>query len=246
MKIPLELRNISKSFLDNARYPCVEQISTASWLKSESTENDSVLLRDLNISVSSGELCCIVGKSGSGKSTLLHIAGLLCDADSGEVWIDGVNVASFSDAKKTEMRRSNIAFVYQFHHLLSEFSVVENLLIPQMIKGVSKSKAGENAIKILSDLDMLHKSSANIGDLSGGERQRVAIARALVVDVPIILADEPTGSLDVENAKIVFEQFKCMVKSRGKSVLMVTHDNGIAQQCDRIFTLNKSLRSYSL
>ncbi len=191
------------------------------------------VLSGLNHMISKGEIVALVGPSGSGKTTLLQIAGMLDTPTSGEVWIDGENVASASDAKRTMLRRVKVGFVYQFHHLLPEFSALENIMLPQMIEGTSPAKAAQKANKLLAMLGLENRASHRPAKLSGGEQQRVAIARALANDPVLLLADEPTGNLDAHTAESVFVLLMKVMKEHGLAGLVATHNMELASRMSR-------------
>ncbi len=203
--------------------------------------NTTDVLKDASLVLRRGEICSLVGPSGCGKSTLLHICGLLEKPTSGEVIIDGSDCNRFSDAKATELRGRKIGFIYQFHHLLPEFSAIENVMMPLLIAGVRRTLAKESAKEILSEFSLSHRMNNIPSELSGGEQQRVAIARALIHQPKILLADEPTGNLDEENAEVVFAQFLKIARNRDVSVLMVTHNLELAKKTDRILTINNGV-----
>ena len=196
------------------------------------------ILRDVNLQVRPGELIALVGPSGSGKSTLLHIAGLLEQPDGGEVIIDGRPCAGLDDGKRTALRRRTIGFVYQFHHLLPEFSALENLVLPQMIAGTSKAQAAERARSLLDQVGLADRADHRPGRLSGGEQQRVAIARGLANAPAILFADEPTGNLDPHTADGVFAMLLNLVREAGLAALIATHNLELAQSMDRTLRLD--------
>ena len=170
------------------------------------------VLKGVNIDIYSNELTAIVGKSGSGKSTLLHILGTLDKADSGEIIYKGEELLKLSDKKKAAFRNIHLGFVYQFHHLLSDFSALENVMMPMLIAGINKNDAKQRALELLEKVALSEKADSRPSELSGGQRQRVAIARALANNPELILADEPTGNLDEKNAQMVFSFFEKLVK----------------------------------
>jgi len=215
----LSLRNISKSF----------------------RQGDSTLavLRDVSLDIGAGESVALAGPSGCGKSTLLQIAGLLEGPTAGEVFIAGENAGKLSDHKKTMLRRGKIGFVYQFHHLLPEFSALENVALPQMIAGITRSKAKEKSAYLLDKLGLTKRLEHRPSEMSGGEQQRVAIARALANDPAILLADEPTGNLDPHSAENVFAVFLAAVKEFGLATLLVTHNAELAARLDKTITLKE-------
>jgi len=198
---------------------------------------DQVVLKNVSFRVKPGEVLAIVGPSGSGKSTLLHIAGLLSTPISGDVIVNTREIRNLSEAKKTFLRRKYIGFVYQFHHLMPEFTALENLMIPQFIHGISNKVAKEVASASLDKIGLAHKADSMVSDLSGGEQQRVAVARSFVTMPTIILADEPTGNLDQENASHIFSLFLGYAKKHRGAVVIVTHNMELAQKANRILSL---------
>jgi lipoprotein-releasing system ATP-binding protein len=202
-------------------------------------QGDAVLeiLTGGDLAVWPGQSVALVAPSGAGKSTLLHIAGLLEHADSGEVYLDGAPTAGLSDAARTQMRRNAIGFVYQAHHLLPEFSAVENVMLPQMIRGLAKGEARKRASELLSYLGLAERLTHRPAELSGGEQQRVAIARA-VANVPrLLLADEPTGNLDPKTSDHVFHALSQLIRASGLTVVLATHNMEIAARMDRRVTI---------
>jgi len=195
------------------------------------------ILRDVTLQVRPGELVSLVGPSGAGKSTLLHIAGLLEQPDGGEVMIGGRPCAGLDDSARTALRRSTIGFVYQFHHLLPEFSALENLVLPQMIAGTSKAQAIDRARSLLDQVGLAERADHRPGRLSGGEQQRVAIARGLANAPAILFADEPTGNLDPHTAEGVFTMLLTLVREAGLAALIATHNLDLAQSMDRTLRL---------
>ncbi|MEM8647706.1 MAG: ABC transporter ATP-binding protein, partial [Pseudomonadota bacterium] len=181
-----------------------------------------------------GEMVALVGPSGAGKSSLLHIAGLLEAPDSGEVFIDGLEVAHSSDKVRTEVRRAEIGFVYQFHHLLPEFDALENVMMPQLILGQGKTAAKARASELLDRLGLGGRMDHRPTELSGGEQQRVAIARAVANKPKVLLADEPTGNLDPRTADGVYEEFLRMIADEGLTALIATHNMELAAQMHRV------------
>ncbi|KAB2882844.1 MAG: ABC transporter ATP-binding protein [Pseudorhodoplanes sp.] len=184
-----------------------------------------------------GQSIALVAPSGSGKSTLLHIAGLLEHPDAGEVYIDGVATSGLSDVERTRIRRTEIGFVYQAHHLLPEFSALENVSIPQMIRGLSRKEADRRAEELLSYLGLKPRLTHRPAELSGGEQQRVAIARAVANAPRILLADEPTGNLDPHTADHVFNTLTQLVRASGLAAIIATHNLELAGRMDRRVTL---------
>jgi lipoprotein-releasing system ATP-binding protein len=202
-------------------------------------QGDAVLeiLKDAELAVWPGQSVALVAPSGAGKSTLLHIAGLLEQADGGEVYLDGAATSNLSDAARTRIRRNTIGFVYQAHFLLPEFSAVENVMLPQMIRGLARSEAHSRASELLTYLGLGERLTHRPAELSGGEQQRVAIARA-VANVPrLLLADEPTGNLDPRTSDHVFSALSQLIKQSGLTVVLATHNMEIAARMDRRVTI---------
>jgi lipoprotein-releasing system ATP-binding protein len=199
--------------------------------------NDLQVLRGAAVSIASGETVALVGPSGAGKSTLLHIAGLLERPDGGEVIVDGEACSDLSDDRRTALRRTAIGFIYQFHHLLPEFTALENVVVPQMIAGVSKSAARKRASELLGMVGLSEREGHRPAKLSGGEQQRVAIARALANSPKVLIADEPTGNLDQETAERVFELLMRLTRETGVAALVATHNPDLAARMDRTLTL---------
>ncbi|MCR5536088.1 MAG: lipoprotein-releasing ABC transporter ATP-binding protein LolD [Succinivibrio sp.] len=195
------------------------------------------VLRKVNLSLREGELTAIIGKSGSGKSTLLHILGTLDTPTSGELLFEGVKLTDLSSSEKARLRNQKIGFIYQFHHLLEDFTAKENVMMPLLIGSYTQKEASELASEYLAKVGLYDRQQHKPSELSGGERQRVAIARALVTSPDLIFADEPTGNLDALNAKTVFKLFYDLVHAKGTTVLMVTHDEGLASLCDRVLRM---------
>jgi lipoprotein-releasing system ATP-binding protein len=195
------------------------------------------VLNDASFKVSGGEMVALVGPSGSGKSTLLQIAGLLEHPDAGDVLIDGAPCQAMGDGQRTALRRRAIGFVYQYHHLLPEFSALENVVLPQMIAGVSKGKARKKATELLNSVGLAERLTHRPARLSGGEQQRAAIARGLANDPSILLADEPTGNLDPDTADGVFAQLVGLVRDGGLAAVIATHNMDLARRMDRVLRL---------
>ncbi len=191
------------------------------------------VLDGAELSVRRGEIVALVAPSGSGKSTLLHLAGLLEMPDGGRVIIDGTDAVALSDDARTAIRLRKIGFVYQFHHLLAEFTALENISIPQMIAGVPQAEANRRSRELLEKFGLAARAEHPPGKLSGGEKQRVAIARALANRPALLLADEPTGNLDVATANIVFEELLHVVRSENVAALIATHNPDLAARMDR-------------
>lgn len=200
-----------------------------------SGDHDLHVLQNAHLTLRAGEIVALVAPSGTGKSTLLHLAGLLERPDSGAVLVDGRDSGNLSDPARTMIRRDRIGFVYQAHHLLAEFTAVENVTLPQMIGG--RAGAQDRAMALLTAFGLKERAHHLPGKLSGGEKQRVAIARALANAPAILLADEPTGNLDVGTSGIVFKELLRMVRQEGVAALIATHNPDLAAQMDRRVTL---------
>lgn len=195
------------------------------------------VLRGVTFELRPGEIVALVGQSGSGKSTLLHIAGLLERPDGGDVVIDGRAAGKAIDRERTALRRRFLGFVYQYHHLLPEFSAVENVMLPQMLAGRSRNEARTRAVDLLSMVQLADRLDHRPGRLSGGEQQRVAIARAVANMPRVLLADEPTGNLDSTTSETVFRQLLALVRETGMAALVATHNPELAARMDRTITL---------
>ena len=204
-------------------------------------ERQLKVLRGIDLTLTRGELVALVGPSGAGKSTLLHIAGLLERPDGGSVEVGGIACSTLSDSDRTRIRRDTVGFVYQFHHLLPEFSALENIMLPQLIAGLSKREARERAHQLLGMVGLAERASHRPGRLSGGEQQRVAIVRAIANVPSVLLADEPTGNLDPTTAEGVFLQLQKLVKATGLSALIATHNLELAGRMDRVLELKDGM-----
>jgi len=218
----LELRNVQQRFRQAGN----------GWLE---------VIRRADLQLRPGEMVALVGPSGSGKSTLLHIAGLLEHQADGDVVIKGMPTRALGDDKRTALRRTTMGFVYQYHHLLPEFSAVENVIIPQMIAGKSRAEARVRATALLQRVGLGQRLDHRPAKLSGGEQQRVAIARALANKPAIVLADEPTGNLDIHTAEQVFELLAHLVRADGVAALIATHNLEIARRMDRAVTIQDGI-----
>ncbi len=195
------------------------------------------ILKGAELAVWPGQSVALVAPSGAGKSTLLHIAGLLEHPDSGEVYINQVATSHMSDTARTQIRRTEIGFIYQAHHLLPEFSALENVILPQMIRGLARREASRRAAELLSYLGLKDRLEHRPAELSGGEQQRVAIARAVANAPRILLADEPTGNLDPRTSEQVFSALNQLVRASGLAAIIATHNRDIAARMDRRVTL---------
>ncbi|VDS09613.1 Lipoprotein-releasing system ATP-binding protein LolD [Paracoccus haematequi] len=196
------------------------------------------VLRGLDLTVARGEVVALVAPSGAGKSTLLHIAGLLDTPDAGRVILNGRDMTGLPDKPRTEARRRELGFVYQFHHLLPEFSAAENIVLPQLANGISQRDAAARAADLLGRVGLSHRADHRPAQLSGGEQQRVAFCRALANAPSLLLADEPTGNLDPETSDRVFDMLMALVRDTGLSALIATHNHGLAARMDRVIGLN--------
>ena len=197
------------------------------------------VVRGASLTLRAGEIVALVGPSGAGKSTLLHVAGLLERPDGGEVLVAGKECGSMSDSERTTIRRKNLGFVYQFHHLLPEFSALENVMLPQMIAGVARGPARERAQRLLDLVGLAQRESHRPARLSGGEQQRVAIVRALANEPRILLGDEPTGNLDQHTAEGVTTSLIAIVREAGLAALFATHNLDLARRMDRVVGLEE-------
>jgi lipoprotein-releasing system ATP-binding protein len=221
--IPLSLQGIERTFVQGDRHLQV--------------------LQGVSLDLRAGEIVALVGQSGSGKSTLLHIAGLLERPDGGDVVIEGRSAGQQTDRQRTMLRRKFLGFVYQYHHLLPEFSALENVMLPQMLAGLSRGQARLRARDLLAMVQLKDRGDHRPGRLSGGEQQRVAIARAVANAPRVLLADEPTGNLDSETADLVFRQLMIQVRETGMAALIATHNHELAARMDRTVHLKDGMLS---
>lgn len=196
------------------------------------------VLRDISLTVQPGEIVALVAPSGAGKSTLLHIAGLLDTPDAGAVHIAGQDMTGLSDRRRTAVRRDGVGFVYQFHHLLPEFTALENIVLPQLANGVVRQTAEDRAHQLLARVGVDARATHRPAELSGGEQQRVAFCRALANTPQLLLADEPTGNLDPETSERVFSTLMALVRDTGLAALIATHNLELASRMDRVLRLD--------
>jgi len=199
--------------------------------------NEVTVLRGASVDVSKGEVVALVAPSGAGKSTLLHIAGLLDTADSGTVRVAGEEITKLGDRKRTVLRRKSVGFIYQFHHLLPEFTALENIVLPQLANGADRGDAEARANELLDTVGVAARADHRPAALSGGEQQRVAFCRALANAPGLLLADEPTGNLDPNTSDVVFDALMTLVRSTGMAALIATHNLELAARMDRIVRL---------
>ncbi len=195
------------------------------------------VLQGASLQLNPGELVGLVGPSGSGKSTLLHTAGLLEKPEGGQVFLEGEDCVALGDSGRTRLRREKLGFVYQFHHLLPEFSARDNVAMPLMVGGMKRGEARKKADTLLAEMGLTERAKHQPGQMSGGEQQRVAIARALVNDPRLMIADEPTGNLDPATTDRVFQSLIRMARNEGAAVLVATHNMALTQHMDRVLTL---------
>lgn len=218
MSDALRLENVTRSFVQG--------------------EAEIAVLRGVNAHLVRGEIVALLGPSGSGKSTLLQAVGLLEGGFGGRIIIDGVDVAAFDQGERTRVRREQIGFVYQFHHLLPDFDALDNVILPQLVHGTAHADAAAHAAALLGRLGLNERLHHKPNKLSGGEQQRVAVARALANSPLLVLADEPTGNLDEKTADIVFDQFVALVRDQGSAALVATHNERLAARMDRVWRLH--------
>ena len=208
---------------------------------SAGTTNQLEVLKGISLSINSGEIISIVGQSGAGKSTLVHILGLLDRPSNGEIVFEGNSVINLSDEQISKIRNLNIGFVFQFHHLLPEFSALENIMMPAFIAGKEEKEVFAKAKSLLNDVGLMERENHRPNELSGGEQQRVAVARALMNSPKIIFADEPSGNLDAENAEKLHDLLFNLRTKYNQTFVIVTHNKELAKRSDRIITLSNGL-----
>lgn len=211
----------------------------------EAGDGQLEILKDVNLSVNLSEIIAIVGSSGCGKSTLLHILGGLDRPNSGDVFWEDQSVYSLKPDKLASFRNASVGFVFQFHHLLPEFTAIENVMMPAFIRGTDKETSRKKATALLKRFDLDHRLNHRPSQLSGGEQQRVSMARALMNDPSVILADEPTGNLDERNTELILSMLFELREDRNLSIVLITHEREIAQRCDKIYTLHNGVLSKS-
>jgi lipoprotein-releasing system ATP-binding protein len=217
MSVLFEAREISKSYL--------------------SGHDKLTVLDNINISVSAGEMAAIVGASGSGKTTLLQVLGTLASPSAGKLYFEGALLTGKNDRQLAGFRNRSLGFMFQFHHLLPEFSALENVMIPALIAGKKKKEVIDPARELLKKVELDHRLDHRVAELSGGEQQRTALARALIMDPALLLADEPTGNLDSRAGNIVFDLLEQLCREKALAVIMVTHNMALAERMDVIYTL---------
>ena len=218
-----------------------DQILVTSDLKRSFVQGGATIevLRGVDLSVARGEIVALLGPSGSGKSTLLQAVGLLEGGFQGSIHLAGEEASRLDDEGRTRLRRELLGFIYQFHHLLPEFNAVENVVLPQLVRGATPEAARARARELLGDLGLSERLDHRPSKLSGGEQQRVAVARALANKPPLILADEPTGNLDEHTAEVVFAEFIGLVRGEGSAALVATHNERLAARMDRVVRLHE-------
>jgi lipoprotein-releasing system ATP-binding protein len=217
MSILIEAENIHKSFITEA--------------------GQLQVLKGINLSVKEGEIVGIIGASGAGKSTLLHILGTLDKASKGKIFFEGEDISSMGDNELANFRNSYVGFVFQFHHLLPEFTALENIIMPGLIFGGSFAKTEKKARRLLEELGLAERASHRPGELSGGEQQRVAVARSLIQEPRVVLADEPTGNLDTSTGNDLFELLLEMNRGKGITFIIVTHNKDLSARCHRVLEM---------
>jgi lipoprotein-releasing system ATP-binding protein len=221
----------------------MSDVLTVRALKRSFTQGAATIevLRGIDLQLAAGEIVALLGPSGSGKSTLLQAVGLLEGGFDGEIAIDGQAAHAMDAAQRTILRREQLGFIYQFHHLLPDFTALENVMMPQLVSGIAPDAAGIRAQELLDSLGLAERVTHKPSQLSGGEQQRVAVARALANKPRLILADEPTGNLDERTADIVFAQFVDLIRTQGSAALVATHNERLAERMDRVVRLHEGV-----
>jgi len=199
------------------------------------------VLKGVSLEVSSGEMTAVIGASGSGKTTLLQILGTLDLPDSGELLFNGESLLAHNGKELAAFRNRSVGFIFQFHHLLPDFTALENVMMPALIAGEKRSQIQSRATELLQQVELHHRAHHKVGELSGGEQQRAALARALVMKPALLLADEPTGNLDAKAGEVIFSLLQNLCKERGLATIMVTHNNQLAGRMDQCFTLSDGI-----
>ncbi len=223
--------------------PTTEAVLQTTGLTRSFTQGGETIavLRGIDLAIAPGEIVALLGPSGSGKSTLLQAVGLLEGGFEGSIRIAGVEAAKLNAHDRTIVRRDQLGFVYQFHHLLPDFNATENVVLPQLVHGATRAKADARATELLTQLGLGHRLTHRPSQLSGGEQQRVAVARALANEPALVLADEPTGNLDEHTADIVFAEFIRLVREQGTAALVATHNERLAARMDRVLRLHEGV-----
>lgn len=223
--------------------PTTEAVLQTTGLTRSFTQGGETIavLRGIDLAIAPGEIVALLGPSGSGKSTLLQAVGLLEGGFEGSIRIAGVEAAKLNAHDRTIVRRDQLGFVYQFHHLLPDFNATENVVLPQLVHGATRAKADARAAELLTQLGLGHRLTHRPSQLSGGEQQRVAVARALANEPALVLADEPTGNLDEHTADIVFAEFIRLVREQGTAALVATHNERLAARMDRVLRLHEGV-----
>lgn len=223
--------------------PVLRAEHIAKHFDNEAGEGNLEILKDINLSIALSEIVAIVGSSGCGKSTLLHILGGLDRPNSGNVFWEGESVYSLKADKLADFRNGNVGFVFQFHHLLPEFTAIENVMMPAFIRGTDQKTAEKKATALLDRFGLANRLTHRPSQLSGGEQQRVSMARALMNEPSVILADEPTGNLDEKNTELILSLLFELRKDRDLSIVLITHEQDIAKRCDTTYTLHNGVLS---
>ncbi len=237
------MNDVRKIAFGGAVPPAAAAVLETSGLTRSFTQGGETIavLRGIDLSIAPGEIVALLGPSGSGKSTLLQAVGLLEGGFEGSIRIAGVEAAKLNAHDRTIVRRDQLGFVYQFHHLLPDFNATENVVLPQLVHGATRAKADARATELLTQLGLGHRLTHRPSQLSGGEQQRVAVARALANEPALVLADEPTGNLDEHTADIVFAEFIRLVREQGTAALVATHNERLAARMDRVLRLHEGV-----